>query len=90
MASDKIEFRQTQIKRDNVAQFIRLMAFPGGPVIENPPYNAGNRGLIPGRRTEVPPAAGQLKQQVTTRELVRHNFAAETRTRHSQISACYF
>ena len=90
MASDKIEFRQTQIKRDNVAQFIRLMAFPGGPVIENPPYNAGNRGLIPGRRTEVPPTAGQLKQQVTTRELVRHNFAAETRTRHSQISACYF
>ena len=54
---------------------------------ENPPYNAGNRALIPGRGTEVPPTAGQLKQQVTTGELVRQNVAAETKTRHSQTSA---
>ena len=86
MVSDKTEFRQTQIKRDAVAQFIKLMGFPGGPVIETPPYNAGNRGSIPGRGTEVPPAAGQLTQQVTARELVRHNFAAKTKTRRSQIN----
>lgn len=86
MVSDKTEFRQTQIKRDTVAQFIELMDFPGGPVIENPPSNAGNRSLIPGRGTEAPSAAGQLNQQVTARELVCHNLAAKTKTRHSQIN----
>ena len=31
--------------------------FPGGPVIRNPPCNAGNTGLIPGQRTRIPHAA---------------------------------
>ena len=28
--------------------------FPGGPVVENPPSNAGGTGSIPGRRTKIP------------------------------------
>ena len=28
--------------------------FPSGPVIRNPPANAGDMGLIPGPRTKIP------------------------------------
>ena len=54
--------------------------------MENPPYKAGNRDLIPDKGTEVPHSAGQLNQQVTTRDLVLHNFVAETKARCSQIN----
>ena len=33
--------------------------FPGGPVVKNPPSNAGDVDLIPGRGTKIPHAAGQ-------------------------------
>ena len=35
--------------------------FPGGPVVRNLPCNAGDMGLIPSQRTEVPHAMGQLR-----------------------------
>ena len=28
--------------------------FPGGPVVENPPCNAGDRGFIPGWGAKIP------------------------------------
>ena len=34
--------------------------FPGGPVVKNPPSNAGDAGLFPGRGTKIPHAVGQL------------------------------
>ena len=34
--------------------------FPGGPVVKNPPCNAGDAGSIPGQRTEIPEAERQL------------------------------
>ena len=34
--------------------------FPGGPVVKNPPSNAGDASSIPGRGTKIPYAAGQL------------------------------
>ena len=53
---------------------IRIMRdFPGGPVVKNPPYNAGNSGSIPGRGTKIPHATGQLSLHTTTTELVRLN-----------------
>ena len=36
------------------------MDFPDGPVVKNPPSNAGDVGLIPGRGTKIPYVAGQL------------------------------
>ena len=45
--------------------------FPGGPVVKNPPYNAGDVGLIPGQGTKIPHATGQLSLRATTRELAR-------------------
>ena len=46
------------------------MDFPGGPVIKNPPSNAGNVGSIPGQGTKIPYATGQLNLFTTTREPV--------------------
>ena len=36
--------------------------FPGGPVVKNPPSNAGGTGSIPGQGAEIPHASGQLTQ----------------------------
>ena len=45
--------------------------FPGGPVVKNPPSNAGDEGLIPGPGTKIPHAAGQLSPCTTTAEPMR-------------------
>ena len=34
--------------------------FPGGPVVKNPPSNAGNEDSIPGQGMKIPLAMGQL------------------------------
>ena len=44
--------------------------FPGGPVVKNPPSNAGDSGSVPGQGTKIPHAAGQLIPCATTTELV--------------------
>ena len=49
------------------------MYFPGGPVVKNPPANAGDTGSIPGQRTKIPRAAGQLSLHATTNEPACHN-----------------
>ena len=36
--------------------------FPDGPVLRNPPSNAGDTSLVPGQGTEIPHALGQLSQ----------------------------
>ena len=59
---------------------IKARDFPGGPVVKNPPCNAGDTGLSPGRGTKVPHAAEQqsLRPQLEspcakTKAPVRHN-----------------
>ena len=47
--------------------------FPGGPVVKNPPCNAGDVGSITGRGTKIPHVAGQLSPRTTTIELVYLN-----------------
>ena len=42
--------------------------FPGGPVVKNPPSNAGNAGLIPGWGTKILHVTGQLSPCATTTE----------------------
>ena len=42
--------------------------FSGGPVVKNPPFNAGDLGSIPGQGTKIPNAVRQLSPHVTTRE----------------------
>ena len=43
---------------------------PGGPVVKNPPSNAGDAGSIPGRGTKIPHAAEQLSPCATSTEPV--------------------
>ena len=47
--------------------------FPGGPVVKNLPYNAGDLGSIPGQGTKIPHATGQLSPRATTTELAHLN-----------------
>ena len=47
--------------------------FPIGPMVKNPSSNAGDLGSIPGRRTKIPHAVGQLSWNATTRELTHGN-----------------
>ena len=47
--------------------------FPGGPLLKNLPYDAGDVGSIPGQGTKIPHAAGQLSLHATTTELARLN-----------------
>ena len=49
-----------------------LRDFPGGPVIKNPPCNAGDMGSILGRGTKIPHAAEQLSLSATTREFTHY------------------
>ena len=47
--------------------------FPRGPVVKNPPCNAGDAGSIPGQGTKIPHAIELLSLHTTTRESVCHN-----------------
>ena len=42
--------------------------FPGGPVIKNPPCDAGDTGSIPGQGTKIPHTTEKLSPRTTTRE----------------------
>ena len=42
--------------------------FPGGPLIKNPPSNAGDVGSIPGQGTKIPHAVGQQSPHTATTE----------------------
>ena len=41
---------------------------PGGPVVKNPPANAGDMGSIPGPGTKIPHVTGQMNPCATTIE----------------------
>ena len=74
----------------------------GGPVVKNPPSNAGDLGSIPGRGTKIPHAAGQLSPCNATTEpahseahapqierspcATTKSLRAATKTRHSPIN----
>ena len=47
--------------------------FPSGPVVKNPPVNAGGVGSIPAQETKIPQAVGQPRPHNTTAELASCN-----------------
>ena len=53
-----------------VVTVVSFRDFPGGPVVKNPPSNAGDTGSIPGQGTKIPHAEGQLSPRASTREPV--------------------
>ena len=42
-----------------VEYFKNSWDFPGGPVVKNPPCNAGDKGSVPGWGAKIPHALGQ-------------------------------
>ena len=50
---------------------ITLQGLPGGPVVKNPPSNAGDAGSIAAWGTKIPHATGQLSPRATTTEPMR-------------------
>ena len=61
--------------------------FPGGLVVKNLPWNAGDVSSIPGQGTKIPHATEQLSQHITAREPVRHNErSCLLQLRHTQIN----
>ena len=46
--------------------------FPGGPVVKNPPTDAGDVGLIPAPGTKIPRAVGQLRPRAAIPEAPEH------------------
>ena len=50
-----------------------LQDFPGGPVVKNPPANAGDTGSIPGQESKVPQATRHLGPLTTATEPVLCN-----------------
>ena len=60
----------------NIKVFFSFKKYLGtslGPVVKNPPSNAGDTGSIPGRGTKIPHATGQLSPCAATTELVHLN-----------------
>ena len=53
-----------------------LWDFPGGPVVNNPPCDAGNMDLIPGQGTKIPYTTGLLSLFTATTEPMHHNLRA--------------
>ena len=68
---EAINLRVSQQRDENKNTF--PWDFPGCPVVKNPPYKAGDAGLIPGQGTKIPHAAGQLSPCATTTELTHLN-----------------
>ena len=61
--------------------------FLGGPVVENPPSNAGDMGSNPGQGTKIPHAQGQLDPcvpQLLSPPVTTKIACAATETQHSQ------
>ena len=50
--------------------------FPGGPVVKNPPYDAGAMGSIHGRGTKILHSVEQLSPSITTTEPAHHNLSS--------------
>ena len=70
-----MQLHHSPVERSSVSSFIKGITgdFPGGPVLKNPPYNAGGEALIPGQGTKIPHATEQLDPHVATTELLHHS-----------------
>ena len=46
----------------------KVWDFPGGPVVNTLPFNAGGVGSIPGQGTKIPQATWHSQKQYTTKQ----------------------
>ena len=66
-------YTNKELSEREIKKMIPFRDFPGGPVVKNPPSNAGDVGSIPGRGTKIPHAVGQLSPRTKSTELARLN-----------------
>ena len=62
---------------------------PDGPVVKNPPCNAGDTGLFPGQGTKFPQATKQLNLYTTTTETraaIRESMSHDERSSMPQLT----
>ena len=59
--------------------------FPGGPVVKNPPCNAGDMGSIPGRGTKIPHARERVSPHSGTTDAVHNSGVSDSRS-HGLVS----
>ena len=62
-----------QEETGHVLKMVKKGDFPGGPVVMNPPCNAGDTGSPPGRGTKISHAAEQVSPYPATTEPMRYN-----------------
>ena len=71
-----------------MTECLTSLHFPGGPVVKNLPFNAGDASLIPGQGTKIPHSAGQLSPLHNKRghKSQRKISCSTTKTQCSQIN----
>ena len=62
------------------------MVFLCGPVVNNPPFNVEDVGLIPSQGTKILHALGQLSLSVATTQPMHHNWRSLLITVNTQCS----
>ena len=68
------ERRQTILCLEGHVKNPEYWDFPGGPVVKNPPCNAGNMGSIPDKGIKIPQAPEQRSPTASTTEPKSHNY----------------
>ena len=69
----KIESESYSTGTSTLIKKWRYQDFPGGPVVKNLLYTAGDSSLILGQGMKMPQATEQLSQRAATRELERRS-----------------
>ena len=62
---------------------VSLGDYTGGPVLKNPPCNAGDMGSNPGEGTKIPHAVDQLSPQAATAELMNSRACGPPKILHA-------
>ena len=85
ISNEQSNLTSKELEEETKPKVNKKRDFPGGPVVKNPPSNAGDAGLIPGQGTKIPHAMGQLSLCATllslcasTREPVCHKTTEPT------------
>ena len=61
-----LSLKATEKKLDKYQKHLlkSIKDITGGPVVKNPPSNAGDAGSVPGRGTKIPHAVGELRSHM--------------------------
>ena len=64
----KTQQTEGKVKETPIIKTKKTRDFPGGRVVKNRPFNAGDTGSIPGRETKIPQTTRKLSLHAVTAE----------------------